>query len=183
MSQTLGGEYVRGWFPVRHWLTLWGGLGRRCQGDIAAWGLQTAQDRQGRNCANVCACLFSPISMYHLKTIIASRRHWADGIVWILYSGGHSGRFFLQSQKMFLSMDGFVGRSLNIWLALLQHPVVKYGQRTLNLRVLSLSHSAPRWQRVFLSFCPLFKLLQMTADNRIKAVPVRAYFSIILSRA
>lgn len=91
MSQTLGGEYVRGWFPVRHWLTLWGGLGRRCQGDIAAWGLQTAQDRQGRNCANVCACLFSPISMYHLKTIIASRRHWADGIVWILYSDGHSG--------------------------------------------------------------------------------------------
>lgn len=60
------------------------------------------------------------------------------------------GDFLLQSQKMFLSMDGFVGWSQSIWLALLQHPVVKYGQHTPESNG-SLSHTLLQGDNV--SFC------------------------------
>lgn len=126
-------------------------------------------------CECVCVCLFNPISMYHLKTIIASRRHWVDGIVWILYSGGHSGSF-LTSITEDVSQYGWICGLVSEHL--IGPPAAPSGQiwtaHTLNSNG-SLLHSAPRWQRVFLSFCPLFKLLQMTADNRIKVVPVWVY--------
>lgn len=142
---------------------LCGGLGRRRQGDIAFWSLLDAP--------NVRMSVQSHL-VYHLKIIIASRRTAErTGLSGFYISLDTVGDFLLQSQKMFLSMNGFVGQSEDIWSALLQHPVVKYGHHMLKSDYSS--RSVPRWQRVFLSFFPLFKLLQMTAD-RIMAVPMSA---------
>lgn len=148
MSRTLWGEYVRGWFPIRRWLTLWAGLGRHCQGDIAAWGLH-------RTCrvesVRMCVCLFNPISMYHLKTIIASRRHWADGIVWILYSGGHSGRF-LPSITEDVSQYGWICGPVSEHL--IGPPAAPSGQIwTAHTEVLGFSLSLTLLQGDNVSFC------------------------------
>lgn len=147
MSRTLGGEYVRGWFPVRCWLMLWGGLGLRCQGDIAVWGLSDSTGQAGPRACE-CARLFNPISMYHLKTIIASRRHWADGIVWILYSSGHSGRF-LTSITEDVSQYGWICGLVSEHL--IGPPAAPSGQIWTAHANVSLSHTLLQGDNV--SFC------------------------------